>query len=140
MTDNLENSPKPTEPEPLAYWNPKDHPPTPTPILGLMFIGGLLTSLVGVFVIGGTCLFAPMNSIHSPSPLFALIAGGISLLWFAWMIFCIIWATRKVRQGRTLSLEWRRQPRRFFIIGLLIGCGVAALIEGICFGAAAMSS
>src|SRR5271166_3056826 len=40
---------------------------------------------------------------------------------------------RKLIKGSRLSIELRRRGPRYFLIGLLIGCGVACLLEGLCF-------
>jgi hypothetical protein len=142
MSDSGENKPEPTKPEPLAYWTAKAQPPAPTIVVGLSFTGGLLTSMVGVFLLGagGFCLFG--NGIDAPpshSPHQRLATGILAGLWIALTISCGIWAIRKVRDGRNLPLEWRREPKRLFVLGLLIGCGIAGLIEGLCFGAQTFS-
>jgi len=133
MSDDEKN-----KPETLAYWNAKDRPPTPTAVLVLSFAGGLLTSMVAVIVVGGFCFVGGMNSTSSsPNP--RLVAGIMTAFWLGLISVCFVWATRKVREGRNLSLEWRREPRRFFVLGILIGCGIAGLIEGLCFGAQTFS-
>jgi hypothetical protein len=142
MSDGEDDDPRPVEPEPLAYWNAKDQPPTPTIALGLSFVGGMVTSMAAVCLLGtgGFCIFGGLNDIPQPNPPNHRFATGIlAALWIALTIFCGIWAIRKIRDGRNLPLEWQREPKRLFVLGLLIGCGIAGLIEGLCFGAQTFS-
>jgi hypothetical protein len=136
------NDPDESKPESLDYWNAKSPQPTPPIVLGLSFVGGLLTSMaaVGLLGIGGFCVFGGLNDIPHPNPPnHRLATGTVAGFWIALTIFCGIWAIRKVRDGRNLPLESRHEPKRLFVLGFLIGCGIAGLIEGLCFGAQTFS-
>jgi hypothetical protein len=55
-----------SKPEPLDYWNATGRRPTPTIVLGLSFVGGMMTSMAAVFLlgVGGFCLLG--NGIDAP--------------------------------------------------------------------------
>jgi hypothetical protein len=67
-----------------------------------------------------------------PAGVFVTIYASYVGDWPAWAGLCVIGAL--VVTPVTLGLALRRSPRsKGFAAGLLVGVGVAALIEGICF-------
>ena len=89
---------------------------------GAAISAGVVTFLVAVWVIANLNLGPPPASApSSPTPLIwkgPAIFTGVAL-------GCLV--------GIAL-LAYRRQRFRWFAVGLLIGIGVTALAEGICFG------
>src|ERR1019366_7270878 len=115
----------------LEYWHSSERTPTRL-MLGLSFFAGFFTSFVVIALLGTICAFGSMD----PKP-----GGGRRFTWAVasacggCFIASIVWLFKYRREQRELPLESRRQSHRFFELGILIGFGVATLLEGICFGA-----
>jgi len=105
------NLPRPT-PVPLEYRPPRDDPP-PVRIVTHAIVGSILTAMVLVAGVVGTILLCVATNSGVASIPVCLLALAL-----------YIW----------LSITLYRNPRRRgWAIGLWIGLGVAALIEGACF-------
>jgi hypothetical protein len=116
----------------LEYWHSSDCTPTPFS-LGLASIIGLITSIVGTSVIGGTCAMGALDSgSHGEGNPMAII---VAVIWVGLFIAAIFGLVAYIHYPRQLPIEARRQPRMYFQLGLLIGFGLVALCEGICFAA-----
>jgi hypothetical protein len=133
MTDS-DPQQEPTRPvEPLGYYHATG--PSPASKVGLAFalIAGLGVGGVGVTAAGIACGFGVLGAQDKSAAVIATAAFGVAALG---CVGAIVW---HVRRGRQLVPERRSRGGRFFLLGLLIGCGVAALAQGICFGAVANS-
>jgi hypothetical protein len=126
-----DRDPRNSAPEPLEYWHGRA--PISSGVLGMALVGGLLTSLVAVFFFGGMCSFATMDSART-QPNQRIVGWVLAGTWFVCFMVGFFELSKYLKNHRDLSLEVRRQPGRFFVIGLFIGFGLAALFQGICFG------
>jgi hypothetical protein len=108
------------EPRPLEYRSPRDDPRPLHPLLP--FVGGFLLSMVflacfGALIVLGT--YSPgrpgeWKSGHRIGGAFTMLAAtavGLSV---------VVWNRKSAR-------------RRFFLLGFLLGIGIAGLAEGLCF-------
>lgn len=133
--DQPESEPPPTAAQPpLEYWHSNEKA-TPTALLVLALIGGLGVSFFVVLVAGVMCAIPSMGRVNGQ----AAWAGMVALVWFATAAATMVRAVGKARRRHMMPPALWRMPGRFFVLGFLIGCGVAALLEGICYSVAALS-
>ena len=118
--------------EPLEYWHSTERTPTRLK-LGLSFFVGFFTSFVVIAVLGGICAFGLIDPKPGEGKGFV---RAVATTCAGCFIASIIWLFKYRSDQRELPFESRRQSHRFFELGMLIGFGVATLLEGICFGAA----
>jgi hypothetical protein len=127
------DEPSPSNPYLLGYWHSTVNARSPV-ILAFAFIGGFAVSAIVMFIFGVGCVLSTLDpGPHEDERYFPLVLFG-SLL--GCLLVSINWFFKFRSAQRKLPLDLRRQPSRYFQLGLLIGLGVAALLEGICFGAA----
>jgi hypothetical protein len=105
---------------PLDYQSPLTaKAPVGTAVAGA-FLG--MISTIGAVYLG----FVLADTIRVPFFISApfILAGFLAVLLLARSAF-----------GRSLPVEQQQRKRRFYIVGFLIGCGIAGLLEGLCFSA-----
>jgi hypothetical protein len=141
MTGDDNERQQSAEARPLEYWHSTEPAPTPSVLLALalfggMAVGGFFTFVAGVLCIGGVASAAPGPNRSVGRVLLGTIALGL----IAAAVTCFSQAFRKRQRERNFApLFWRR-PGRFFVLGALIGCGLTALLAGVCFGIVAIGS
>jgi hypothetical protein len=64
----------------------------------------------------------------------AIVSAAIGVMFFTRFV-------EHQRRERRMGADSRalRRPGRFFALGTLLGCGLAALLAGVCFGIGALS-
>jgi hypothetical protein len=131
-----DKEPLPPDRRPLGYWHSSDRASSRFS-LGLSLCVGIFTSVVIAFLFGGMCAFGSLASGSSVKG--KALARGVAGTWAGCFIAAVFLLLKYRNDGLDLSFEERRQPARYFQLGILIGFGLAALLEGICFGAASAS-
>jgi len=137
MSDPPPRPPDPTDPpRPLEYFHSSEPLPPHQLLLGICLILGLAVSAAIVLFAGGFAfmssdLFENPHPSHAAPRVFTAIFIGVSAA-------CVFGVIKSARGGRSLPINKRRTAGRFFMLGFLIGCGLACLLEGICFGAASV--
>lgn len=117
--------------EPLQYYQPPENRTGQVMgrILGLL--GGFVVAGV-IMGVGGTALFAVvLGRAGKPGSTAGIVIGAVGAIGFA------VLAVWHVRRGQSLSIEQRTRGMRFFVLGILIGCGILILLQGLCFSAIA---
>jgi hypothetical protein len=105
---------------PLDYQTPQKTATAPigSAVAGSFF--GMISVLLAVYL-----AFGLMERTRLPifigAP--AMLAGFFGLLLLAQSF------------GKPLPIEQRQRQRRLHIVGFIIGCGIGALLEGLCFAA-----
>jgi hypothetical protein len=127
-----EKKPSPPETPPLGYWHPGERAPSSVR-LAFSFIGGFVASFATVGLLGFTCDFGVFDNGRAQQQ--KMLGRTVFATWIGCLIASIIWFFIFRKHQRELPLDLRRHPNRYFQLGMLIGLGVAALLEGICFGA-----
>jgi hypothetical protein len=108
-------------------------------VLALFTLGGMIAGAGIVITAGFFLAIGTMSLPEGParhSSIVLPIGIAIDLAAVALFVFFV----RKIHRDRSLALELRRRAGRFFVIGFFLGCGLACLLEGICFTAAGVSS
>ncbi len=132
MGDDTEPAPKPVESQPLEYYQPTGTEPLHPALLTLCTIAGLGIGF-GVTVFGITALGLTFAD-HGGSLAMAVYGIVVVLLGIGIFIMGHRWD-----RGRLLELSQRRRGPRFFMIGLILGCGLTCLLQGLCFTAVGTS-
>jgi hypothetical protein len=122
----------PRNPEPLPYWHSTETPPVHGVILALALLGGLVAAAILMAVIGALFIALTVSTqSHQTGDVWFALPAGIVLFGFAILSFVLL--VKHFARKRFLPFALWRMPTRFFTLGFLIGCGVIALLEGICF-------
>jgi hypothetical protein len=134
--DSLKPPHAPSSSEPLEYWHATEAPPPHQLLLGICLNLGLavsaaIVSFAGGFAFMSSDLFENSHPSHDAPRVFKAIFVAVS-------VACVCGVIKSARGGRSLPINKRRTAGRFFMLGFLIGCGLACLLEGICFGAASV--
>jgi hypothetical protein len=118
-----QGSPPEQEPNrnPLDYQTPK---PTAKVPLGTAIAGAFFgtISVLGAVPLG----FVLQERTRLPVPIGATVSLAI--------FFGLLLLARSAL-GRSLPFEQRHRRTGFYIVGFIIGCGIGALLEGLCFAA-----
>jgi hypothetical protein len=105
--------------DPLDYAPPEQTPPPGMFVLLLLI--GVAVGAAGVVVVG--CFgFVSLYSIAGAAPRPAVALWPVA-----------IWVAAGSLAGWAAYYMWRRRLRNPFVLGLLLGAGTMALIEGACF-------
>jgi hypothetical protein len=110
-------------PKPLEYGHAE--PRGGAAAAGALLCAGALTGAVATIavglVVGGAVVSGPGPDPRGRLRVVALLAFGAAGLMFVWF-----------------SLARRQPKRQWFFSGFLLGCGVLALLQGLCYSAIAL--
>lgn len=135
---NDEKEPSPPNPQPLPYWHSTETPSAHGAVLTLALLGGLVTAAILMAIIGLLFIALTVSTeSHQTGELWFGLPAGIALFIFA--LFAFLTLVKHFARKRFLPFALWRIPTRFFILGFLLGCGVIALLEGICFTGVSIS-
>jgi hypothetical protein len=110
-------------PKPLDYESPSTEPKASGVRLATSLIAGLVVGAALAGIAGLIIGFSASSGTGTG------IGVGIVAFAFFGLIVASIVRNRRLGKGR------RDGTSRFFILGLLIGCGVTCLLAGLCFAA-----
>jgi hypothetical protein len=121
---------RPEENQPLDYWQPTSPPLHPLLralcVLGGMFLGVIIMVFLGTMLLAGV---ASAMGRGNPRTIVPLVVG------FSMSALFLVWFGVHIYRGRNLSLEERTRGARYFAAGILLGCCLTALLQGLCFSA-----
>jgi hypothetical protein len=106
---------------------------------GFVLLVGLIVSFVSVLIVGGVAAMIGFASFESPRPTPKGMVGIIAALWFG-LLFLSIGLITRMRRHNALGYHAPNRVGQFFLLGLFIGSGIGALVEGACFGIATLSN
>lgn len=122
--------PTPDKKPPLDYWQPSARPLNPV-LRALCVLSGLAVGTVLMGIVGTMLMAAVSSTVKTGnhSGRLPLIVGGIL------SAACFVWLCIYQYHGRRLSLEQQLRGPRYFAAGILLGCCLTILLQGLCFSA-----